>query len=261
MTVVVKVSPTRLAERRYILDVVLSEWLGLDWRLEAADREDVRIELDGEAGGVTLPDVLLRTGDDEWLTPASMPPLPLPRVPVGQQGAHPFDADELLPVLYGARPQDPRVPAHPRRRRRPPAGGRVRQRLLDADALRGAPRRPARPVRPLPGRVLRGRPGGIPRHADRRCLRRAAVGRAAAGCGRGLRRRPNRYAGAADPRRGRPARHPRPHTGAAGPPVRGRPAPPAQTSGSRRAGPGPCWPPGAATTAPTRTTPSTSSCR
>jgi hypothetical protein len=106
MTVVVKVSPTRLVERRYILDVVLSEWLGLDWRLEAADREEVRIELDGEPGGVTLPDVLLRTGDDEWLTPASMPPLPLLRVPVGQQGAHPFDADELLPVLYGARPQD-----------------------------------------------------------------------------------------------------------------------------------------------------------
>jgi hypothetical protein len=106
MTVVVKVPPTRLVERRYILDVVLSEWLGLDWRLEAADREDVRIELDGEPGGVTLPDVLLRTGDDEWLSPASMPPLPVPRVPVGQQGAHPFDADELLPVLYGARPQD-----------------------------------------------------------------------------------------------------------------------------------------------------------
>jgi hypothetical protein len=107
MTVVVKVSPTRLPERRYILDVVLSEWLGLDWRLQAADREDIRIELDGEPGGVTLPDVLLRTGDGEWLTPDSMPPLPVPRVPVGQQGAHPLDADELLPVLYGVRPEDP----------------------------------------------------------------------------------------------------------------------------------------------------------
>ncbi|MDQ4024039.1 MAG: MarR family transcriptional regulator, partial [Actinomycetota bacterium] len=111
MTVVVKAPCTRREERRYILDLVLSEWLGLDWRLEAADREDVRIELDGEAGGVTLPDVLLRTGDDEWLTPASMPPLPLPRVPVGQQGAHPLDADELLPVLYGGDPRSPLVTA------------------------------------------------------------------------------------------------------------------------------------------------------
>jgi hypothetical protein len=107
MTVVVKVPPTRPEERRYILDVVLSEWLGLDWRLEAANREDVRIELDGEPGGVTLPDVLLRTGDAEWLTHESMPPSPVPRVPVGHPGAGPLGADELLPVLYGPGPGDP----------------------------------------------------------------------------------------------------------------------------------------------------------
>jgi hypothetical protein len=106
MTVVVKAPCTRLAERRYVLDVVLSEWLGLDWRLEVANREDVRIELDGESGGVTLPDVLLRCRDDVWLTPASMPPSPVPRVPVGYPGAGPLRADELLPVLYGPRPGD-----------------------------------------------------------------------------------------------------------------------------------------------------------
>jgi peptidoglycan/xylan/chitin deacetylase (PgdA/CDA1 family) len=63
------------AERRYILDVLLKDWLGLDWELRPADRSDVRIalaeDLDGES--VTLPDVLFATPPDEWLTEASLP--------------------------------------------------------------------------------------------------------------------------------------------------------------------------------------------
>jgi peptidoglycan/xylan/chitin deacetylase (PgdA/CDA1 family) len=62
-------------ERRYILDVVLADWLGLDWELRTADRTDVRIalaeDLDGEV--VTLRDVLFATPPDEWLTEASLP--------------------------------------------------------------------------------------------------------------------------------------------------------------------------------------------
>ena len=108
-TLVVKASPARHEERRYILDVVLSEWLGLDWRLAVEDRDDVRIELDGGTGtaGVTLPDVLLRTPRTQWLTPASLPRSPLPRVPVGPRAAGPLRGADLLPVLYGHRGDGP----------------------------------------------------------------------------------------------------------------------------------------------------------
>jgi hypothetical protein len=77
-------------ERRYILGVVLSDWLGLDWTLRQGERADVRITLseDPEGTAVVLPDVLFATAPDAWLTPAS-----LPAVRRAQDG---------LPVLYGS---------------------------------------------------------------------------------------------------------------------------------------------------------------
>jgi hypothetical protein len=76
-------------ERRYILQVVLSDWLGLDWQLRSADRGDVRIALAEEPDGrcVVLPDVLFATRREDWLTPGSLPSVR--RV-------------EGLPVLYGS---------------------------------------------------------------------------------------------------------------------------------------------------------------
>jgi hypothetical protein len=102
MTLLVAAPDARAPERRYVLDVVLSEWLGLDWRLVPHDRPDVRITLAGAPGCVTLPDVLFATTDDAWLTPASMP-TPVPeKVAVGLAGGGVLRADERLPVLYGA---------------------------------------------------------------------------------------------------------------------------------------------------------------
>jgi uncharacterized protein DUF7033 len=76
-------------ERRYILDVVLTDWLGLGWSLRQGDRADVRITLaeDPDGRDVVLPDVLFSTTPEDWLTAAS-----LPAVRAGQG----------LPVLYGS---------------------------------------------------------------------------------------------------------------------------------------------------------------
>jgi hypothetical protein len=80
-------------ERRYILDVVLGDWLGLDWELRTGDRRDVRLALAEEPDGrcVLVPDVLFATPREDWLTEAA-----LPRV----------DTAGGLPVLYGA-PREP----------------------------------------------------------------------------------------------------------------------------------------------------------
>jgi hypothetical protein len=78
--------------RRYILGVVLGDWLGLDWAHRVADRRDTRISLAGEPGdrSVLLPDVLFATRPEDWLTERSLP--------------SPRSADGLT-VLYGSAAQ------------------------------------------------------------------------------------------------------------------------------------------------------------
>jgi hypothetical protein len=77
VTLLVEAPPGYEAERRYVLDVVLADWLGLGYELRTADRDDVRIALAEapEGAAVTLPDVLFATPPDEWLTEASLPSL------------------------------------------------------------------------------------------------------------------------------------------------------------------------------------------
>lgn len=83
-------------ERRYVYDVVLREFLGLELALVQEDRPDVEITAAGDASGarVVLADVLFRTPADAWLTAASLPPEPLARLATDA-------ATDPLPVLYG----------------------------------------------------------------------------------------------------------------------------------------------------------------
>jgi hypothetical protein len=106
---VVEAAPTYLPERRYVLDVVLREWLGLDWSLRPSGRSDVRIALgDGaDSGSVVLPDVLFATAPEAWLTAASLPRPPLDWRPVAGGGPGYGSVEERLPVIYGERPAPP----------------------------------------------------------------------------------------------------------------------------------------------------------
>ena len=103
MTLLVQTPPQRQPERRYVMDVVLADRLGLAWRLERSERRDVRITLDGDAGGasVVLPDVLFAVPDEHWLAPASLPASPLPWRPVPRTVASETVAGRRLPVLFG----------------------------------------------------------------------------------------------------------------------------------------------------------------
>lgn len=103
MTLIVSVPPGREPERRYLLDVVLADRFGLDWRLESHPGPDVRIRCADDGKSVTLPDLLFAVPDDHWLTPAGWPAGALPRLPVGDLAGGPLTADERLPMLF-ARP-------------------------------------------------------------------------------------------------------------------------------------------------------------
>jgi hypothetical protein len=111
VTLLVCVPDGYAAERRYVLDVILAEWLGLDYDVVSADGPEVAIRMAGDRENreVTLPDVLFGTPRDAWLTSRSMPALPLarlsqdvvrqlepdPRVVRGDSKAAP------LPILFG----------------------------------------------------------------------------------------------------------------------------------------------------------------
>ncbi len=100
------------AERRYILDVLLGDWLGLDWELRPTGRRgDLRITVCGQDSEqcVVLPDVLFETADADWLTSRSLPAGSLRTVEVDDPGSTALRPGQRLPVIYG-RPE-PASPA------------------------------------------------------------------------------------------------------------------------------------------------------
>jgi len=107
MTLIVHAPHTHVAERRYALDVVLREWLGVGYDLAFHDRPGVTVQLkgDSQARELALPDVFFATPAEDWLTERSMPPVQLARVdPAPRLGAYagaggPESAK--LPVLFG----------------------------------------------------------------------------------------------------------------------------------------------------------------
>ncbi len=101
MTLVVETPGTRAAECDYILGVLLGEFVGLSWRRQAADSDDVRITLPGQPGEIRLPDVLLATPDIEWLNAASMPTQPLATWDTRYLAANILLTNPVVPVLFG----------------------------------------------------------------------------------------------------------------------------------------------------------------
>lgn len=98
---------TYAPERKYILEVMLRDFLGLDYRVQVEDRPDWRLCLDEDPGGsaVLIPDALFRVSADEWLTPAAMPRDPILRCSADQTAHDASQPENGLPVLYGAAPE------------------------------------------------------------------------------------------------------------------------------------------------------------
>lgn len=107
----VEVPGGRDEERRYVLDLLLTEWLGFDYDLTLRDARRTIIQLASDPRGrsLTLPDVLFSTPAADWLTARSMPMCPLLRVdlPAGLAGEHHAPASSAagspatIPVVYG----------------------------------------------------------------------------------------------------------------------------------------------------------------
>jgi hypothetical protein len=99
--ITVEVPEGREPERRYVLDVILREWLGLDYLLKTGPRPGVTISCPGADGVIRCPDVLLGAPDREWLSAASLPRLPLASLDLRAWQPALVSIAPGLPVLYG----------------------------------------------------------------------------------------------------------------------------------------------------------------
>ncbi len=90
-------------ERRYILDVVLCEFLGLGWEGRAEPRADVEISVAEFSDGrrLTVAEGLFATPEQDWLSERSLPDRPLARWTLERAPINPPLVDPTLPVIYG----------------------------------------------------------------------------------------------------------------------------------------------------------------
>jgi hypothetical protein len=102
--------PTRIPERRYVLAVLLGEFLGLDYVPEEYGGRDVRISPAADEAGpaLVLPDILFQIPDEDWLTAASMPVEPLVWWECPSALSPTLPGLRRVPVLYGPRLEEDR---------------------------------------------------------------------------------------------------------------------------------------------------------
>lgn len=102
---IVRAPEGRDPERRYVLDLVLGEWLGLPHALEAGREPNLSIRMAGDPfdRALVMPDTLFAMPSEAWLTERSLPRPPLPRVrmPGADAGSVAFGGIAPLPVLFG----------------------------------------------------------------------------------------------------------------------------------------------------------------
>ncbi|HLN62511.1 MAG TPA: hypothetical protein VK464_13275, partial [Symbiobacteriaceae bacterium] len=98
----VRLPANRPKARRYSVDLLLGEFLGLAYDVIREERPDVAITAEGRT--LHIADRFFATADAAWLTPEALPVRPLPRWDLT---GSPLEATPLtpdLPVLYGSPP-------------------------------------------------------------------------------------------------------------------------------------------------------------
>lgn len=97
MSFLVRAPDSFTAERRYIIDLILGEWLGLDYELAFEVRSDTSIQAggDGDERRLRIADGLFAMPTEDWMTVRSMPSRPLLSWTAGSSSLP-------VPVLFGA---------------------------------------------------------------------------------------------------------------------------------------------------------------
>jgi len=102
MRFVVETPDNRLPERRYALQVVLADMLGLQCEFAIGPAGFTRIHVPGEPGAIRIADHFFPAADNAWLSIATLPRFPLRHFRPPDEGLTPISTHPDVPVLYGA---------------------------------------------------------------------------------------------------------------------------------------------------------------
>lgn len=97
----VHIPTTYLPERTYIIDVLFSVFLGLDYEITIHEKSIVLIRTADNNKVLTIEDILFQTPTEQWLSKNSLPVLPLQRWNVKEDFPEATVCQNELPILYG----------------------------------------------------------------------------------------------------------------------------------------------------------------
>ncbi|HPG36213.1 MAG TPA: polysaccharide deacetylase family protein [bacterium] len=90
------------AERQYIANVMLKEFLGLDYDIEqVADAKTVKISNNENTREITFPDVFFSMDESDWLKERSLPKEPLKIINSSVFPGNPILSSDRIPLIYG----------------------------------------------------------------------------------------------------------------------------------------------------------------
>jgi hypothetical protein len=97
--ILVKHPPNHINERQYVFDVILREFLGLDWKAQEEERENISLTCEGDSREILMSDALFSTSESEWLTNDSLPIEPLQTFEISESAK--LGSVLSIPVIYG----------------------------------------------------------------------------------------------------------------------------------------------------------------
>lgn len=102
MNLIVEAPASYRAERHYIIEVLLSDFLGLEFEVSLSDRSNTRMSAGGGAE-VLVCEHLFATQTSDWLKPSSLPRLPVDTLDVSKEPIDVVMTQAKIPVIYGQR--------------------------------------------------------------------------------------------------------------------------------------------------------------
>lgn len=101
MVLDVKIPNCCLNEQRYVLEVVLGDFLGLEFNVHVHHSNNIEITLPGKEAVLIIDVSFFHEANKHWLKPKSLPSLPLCNWNLDLESIDPLRVEKTIPVLYG----------------------------------------------------------------------------------------------------------------------------------------------------------------
>lgn len=106
---IVHSSSDQASDRCYVFQVLIEDFLGLEWRHEVTEGDSFTISLEGQVGRICLPDIFFRKLGTHWLTADNLPSQPLLHWDSRELSEDIPLVDPLVPVIFGETPPIARI--------------------------------------------------------------------------------------------------------------------------------------------------------